>query len=265
VSDFEREPTIATQVSLQTLADDQWHSHPAVIADLTRQELWLAIDQPVGRELEPGRAVRIALQHANGPLQTADTIVLWHIAGNGAVVGLRRPRLWEPPSRREHARARLSVPVYLKVDEHADPIPAISSNIGVGGVFCTAAIPVRIAQRLDVAIQLTPKEAFECQAEVARIDKDPGDPTGHSIGLHFLGLDQETQARLAHTLAELAEGVDDDYVPKAWRPASEQPWDMDAETVEMAATLAAETSAAEAAGASTDDASAVEPAEIAEG
>jgi hypothetical protein len=258
VSHFEREPTIATQISLQTLAGDEWQSHPAMIADITREELWLAIDHAVDGTLEPGRAVRVALHHSGGPVQTADTIVLWRIAGNGTMVGLRRPRLWDPPSRREHARARLSVPVYLKVDEHADPIPAISSNIGVGGVFCTAAIPVRIAQRLDVAIQLTPSEAFECQAEVARIDKDPEDPTGNLIGLHFLGLDQQTQARLAGTLTELAEGVDDEYVPKAWRPASAQPWDLDAATVEMAATLAAEAAAIDA----DDDA---ERAEIAEG
>jgi hypothetical protein len=248
VSDYEREPTIATQVSLQTLAEDTRESYPAVIADLTRDELWLAVDRPVTSALAPGSAVRIVLQHPNKPDQTADTIVLWRIGSGGNVVGLRRPRLWDPPSRREHARARLSVPIYLKVDETAEPLPAMTSNIGVGGVFCTANLRVRIAQRLDVAVQLTPSQAFECQAEVARIDKDPDDPAGGQslIGLHFLGLDQAMQASLAQTLAVLAEGVDDDYVPRAWRPAAEQPWDMEAATAEMSVAVAAEPAATDA-------------------
>jgi hypothetical protein len=241
VSEYEREPTIATQVRLQTLAGDTWESHPAVIADLTREELWLAVDPPMTGALAPGSAVRIVLHHPGKPEQTADTIILWRIGGGTNVVGLRRPRLWDPPSRREHARARLSVPVYLKIDETAEPLPAMSSNIGVGGVFCSASLQVRIAQRLDVSVRLTPSQSFECQAEVARIDKDPDDPSGNQslIGLHFLGLDQAMQASLAETLAVLAEGVDDEYVPRAWRPAAEEPWDTEAAAAEIAAEMAA--------------------------
>jgi hypothetical protein len=98
VSQYDQEPTIATQVTLETLSGDEWHAHPAVIADLTRQELWVAIDSKLGEPLAPGRPVRLVLRHPNRPTQTADTIVLWHIGRNGAVsycdgraCGIRHP------------------------------------------------------------------------------------------------------------------------------------------------------------------------------
>lgn len=224
VTEYDQEPTIATQVSLETLAGDEWHSHPAVIADLTRQELWVAIDHQLGDPLDPGRHVRLVLRHPNRPTQTADTVVLWHIGRNGAVVVLKRPRLWDPPSRREHSRVRLSIPLYLRADEGADPVPAMSTNVSVGGVFCIAELPVMVAQRVDASLQLTPATTFDCQAEVVRVDKDPDDPSGRQrlIGLHFLGLGQEDQASLAQALAELAEDVDDEFVPRAWRPEASE-------------------------------------------
>jgi hypothetical protein len=100
----------------------------------------------------------------------------------------------------------------------------MSTNVGVGGVFCLASLPVQVAQRVDASLQLTPARTFDCQAEVVRIDKDPDDPTGSQrlIGLHFLDVTQESQASLAEALAELAEDVDDDFVPRAWRPRASQ-------------------------------------------
>ncbi len=217
---FQEEPAIATQVMLETLTGEEWQSHPAAIADLTRQELWIAIDAPLGTPLDPGRQVRLVLRHPNRPTQTAETIVLWHLGRNGTVVVLRRPRLWDPPSRREHARVPLSIPLYLKVDEYSDPVPAMSTNVSVGGVYCVASLPVRIAQRLDATLQLTPARTFDCEAEVVRVEKDAADPSGQQllIGLHFLKLSQDDQASLAESLTELAEDLDEEFVPRAWRP-----------------------------------------------
>lgn len=214
------EPTIATRVTLETLEGDRKVSHPATIADLTRNELWVAIDKQLTHQLDPGRQVRLVLEHPKRPTQTADTIVLWHLGKNGNVVVLKRPLLWDPPSRREHSRVTLSVPVYLRADEGAAPVPTMSTNISVGGMFCVAAIDLIVMQTVDVAIQLTPNQVFDCKAEVARIDKDPEDPTGTSrlIGLKFLGLAQDDQAALASTLAELASDVDVNFVPRPWRP-----------------------------------------------
>jgi len=220
VSPYEAEPRIATEVTLETLTGDEWHSHPAVIADLTRHELWVAIDREVGEPLDPGRPVRLVLRHPSRPTQTAETIVLWHIGRNGSVVSLKRPRLWDPPSRREHARVQLSIPVYIRTDDDADPLPSMTTNVSVGGIFCVTEIAIQVAQRVDVSLQLTPARHFDCQAEVVRVAKDPADPSGRQrlIGLHFLDVSQEHQAALAQILTELALDVDEEFVPSVWRP-----------------------------------------------
>jgi hypothetical protein len=220
VGQYPEEPTIATEVILETLAGEKWQSHRAVIADLTRRELWVAIDRRLGSPLDPGQPVRLVLRHPNRPTQTANTIVLWHIGRNGAVAVLKRPRLWDPPSRRDHSRVRLSVPVYLKVDEYADPVPVMSTNVSVGGVLCLGEVPLRIGQRVDASVQLTPAHVFDCQAEVIRVDEDPDDPLRRQrfIGLHFLDVARDDQASLAQLLSKVAGDVDDDFVPRAWRP-----------------------------------------------
>ena len=97
--------------------------------------------------------------------------------------------------------------------------------MSVGGVFCISPMPLRIAQRVEISIQLTPTRYFDCEAEVARIDRDPEDPdgVGHVVGLHFLDVDAERQASLGESLARLAEDVDEHFVPRPWRPGEQEP------------------------------------------
>ena len=220
MSQYDNEPTIATQLTMEMPTDEGWQSHRAWIADLTRQELWVALDRRLAAPLDPGRSVRLVLNHPNRPMQVAETIVLWHIGRNGNLVVLKRPRLWDPPSRREHMRVNLAVPVYLKADDASGPVPTTSTSIGVGGLFCVAAMELRIGQRLDVAVQLTPDYTFDCQAEVARLDEDPNDALGFQlmVGLQFLDLTREDQALLAETIAGLVRDVDANSVPRPWRP-----------------------------------------------
>ena len=255
---IEHEPTIATQLTVEMLTDGGWQSHAASIADLTRHELWVALDQRLAEPLAPGRSVRLVLRHPTRPEQIAETIVLWHIGRNGNLVVLKRPRFWDPPSRREHTRVNLAIPVYLRVDEWSGPVPTTSTNIGVGGLFCVAAMELRIGQRLDVAVQLMPNRAFECQAEVVRLDEDPNDPLDIQlmVGLQFLDLSGEDQAFLAETITYLARDVDANFVPRPWRPEGvdllihvdiDGPSGEDEEGAvfeDMAATLSADTSAA---------------------
>ena len=221
---YANEPTIETELRLEMLSDDGWQSHRASIADLTRSELWVALDGRLAAPLDPGRSVRLVLNHPKRPTQVAETVVLWHIGRTGNMVVLKRPRLWDPPSRRDHRRVNLAVPVYLKADEKSEPVPTTSSNIGVGGLFVSAAMDLRIGQRLDVAVQLVPDRAFECQAEVARLDEDPDDPLGLQlmVGLHFLDLTSEEQASLAEDIARLARDVDANFVPRPWRPGEDE-------------------------------------------
>jgi hypothetical protein len=224
VDAYDNEPTIETELRLEMITDDGWQSHRASIADLTRNELWLALDGRLAEPLDPGRSVRLVLNHPKRPTQVAETVVLWHIGRTGNVVVLKRPRLWDSPSRRDHRRVNLSVPVYLKADENSDPMPTTSSNIGVGGLFCSAAMDLRIGQRLDVAVQLMPDRAFECQAEVARLDGDPDDTLALNlmVGLQFLDLTTDEQVSLAEDIARLAADVDANFVPRLWRPGEDE-------------------------------------------
>ena len=219
VGQYANEPPVACQLSLEALTNDGWQSFPARIADLTRQELWVRVDRKLAEPLDPGRSVRLLVRHPERPTQIAETLVLWHIGKTGNMVVLKRPGLWDPPSRREHMRARLAVPVYLRADEESDPVPATTIDIGVGGLFCLATMDLRIGQRIDVAVQLTPGQTFECEAEVARLDVDPDDPMGMQlkVGLHFLGLNTEGQVSLAEVIVSLARDVDDKFVPRPWR------------------------------------------------
>ena len=220
---YAEEPTSGTQLTVEVLTDNGPETHRASIADLTRQELWVALDKRVAEPLDPGRTVRLVLSHPSRPTQVADTIVLWHLGKTGNIVVLKRPGFWDPPSRREHMRVRLAVPVYLRADDSLDAVPTTSVNIGVGGVFCTAAMDLRVSQRLDITIQLTPDETFECQGEVARLDPDPNDPVGMQLmaGLHFLDLTADEQLYLAELVSRLGSDVDDNFVPRCWLPGAD--------------------------------------------
>ena len=217
-----QEPTIPSRVSLETVAGDGWQPHPATIVNLTRHEVWIGISEPLSEGLQPERRVRLVLRHQNGEAQTAETIVLWHIGTDGKVVALLRTKLWDPPSRRAHSRARLTIPVYLNPDQDGPPVPAWTTNVGVGGIYCLSDMRAPVGRRLSVSLRLTPVQTFDCQAEVVRVDEDADDPTGRQvvIALRLLNLTEDDQARLASELAALAEDVDADNVPRVWRSAA---------------------------------------------
>jgi hypothetical protein len=216
-----QEPTIPSRVSLETVTDEEWQPHPATIVNLTRHEVWIGIEEPLRDLLDPERRVRLVLRHQNGEAQTAETIVLWHIGTDGRVVALLRPKLWDPPSRRAHSRARLTIPVYLNPDQDGLPVPAWTTNVGVGGIYCLSDMRAPVGRRLSVSLRLTPVQTFDCQAEVVRVDDDTDDPSGRQvvIALRLLNLTEDDQARLASELADLADDVDVDFVPRVWRSA----------------------------------------------
>jgi PilZ domain len=218
-TEFPIEPQIPNRVTLETRSGDEWQPHPAVIANLTRHEVWIGIQEQLGEAIYPERPVRLVLRGPDGSTQTAETIVLWHIGEDGLVIVLMRPNIWDPPSRRAHSRARLTIPVHLSHDEAAPPVPAWTTNVGVGGVYCLSEVRIPVGQKLPVSLRLTPAESFDCPAEVIRVDENEEDPSGRQvvIALKFLNLTPNDQAKLATALAALAEDVDDEFVPRAWR------------------------------------------------
>jgi hypothetical protein len=146
-------------------------------------------------------------------------MVLWHIGEEGKLVALMRPIIWDPPSRRAHSRTRLTLPVYLGSSDDAPPVPAMTTNVGVGGIYCLSDAPVPVGSALPVSLRLTPAESFDCHAEVVRVDENTDDPTGKQvvIALKFLELSQSDQGRLATAFAALADDAHDDGVPRVWR------------------------------------------------
>jgi len=218
-TEFSVEPQLPYRVTLETLHGEEWQPHPATIANLTRHEVWIGIKEPLGEAIYPERPVRLVLRRPDGSPQTAETIVLWHIGEDGLVIVLMRPNIWDPPSRRAHSRARLTIPVHLNHEQDGPPVPAWTTNVGVGGVYCLSDVRVPVGQKLPVSLRLTPAESFDCPAEVIRVDENDEDPTGQQvvIALKFLDMTVNDQAKLATALASLADDVDDDYVPRAWR------------------------------------------------
>jgi hypothetical protein len=159
------------------------------------------------------------LSRADGVTQTGETMVLWHIGTDGTVVVLMRPEMWNPPSRRAHSRARLAIPVHLHHVPDEPPLAAVSTNVGVGGVYCLSDVSVPVGRKLPVSLRLTPDRSFDCHGEVVRVDENTDDPSGRQvvIALRFVDMAQDDQARLASSLAALADDVDANSVPVAWR------------------------------------------------
>jgi len=221
VTQYAEEPTIANRVSLETRSGEEWLPHKAMIADLTRHEVWVGVDEHLGELLDPGRPVRLVLRRPDGVNQTGETIVLWHIGRNGQVVVLMRPTMWDPPSKRAHSRAWLAIPAYLRPVEDAPPVSAQTTNVGVGGFHCLSDVSLEVGQKVSVSLRLSPVESFDCKAEVVRLDANPDDPTGRQsvLAFHFVDLPEDEQAALATSLTALAEDVDENFVPRVWREA----------------------------------------------
>ena len=217
MTQYAEEPTIPNRVTLETLSGEEWMPHTATIANLTRHEVWIGIDEPLGELLHPERRVRLILSRPSGETQTAETIVLWHIGSDGRVIA----NLWDPPSRRAHSRARLAIPIDLYPTQDAPSVPAQTTNVGVGGLYCLSDQAVPVGKKIPISLWLTPIESFDCRAEVVRVDSDTEDPSGRQvvIALQFLELSENDQARLASSFAALAEDVDENYVPLSWRTA----------------------------------------------
>ena len=89
----------------------------------------------------------------------------------------------------------------------------------MGGFFCVTEAPVAEGAQLPVSLMLTPSESFDCKAEVVRSDVNEDDPSGREVvlGLRFLDLAQDDEARLASILVELSDDLDENNVPLQWR------------------------------------------------
>jgi len=221
VTGYSEEPAVLDQVILETLSGEEWLSHVATIANLTPDEVWLGLQEPLGELVDPERTVRVVTTRA-GEQSTAETTVARSVGTDGLVIVLARPESWDSPSRRANGRTRLAIPAYLRPMDGLSPVVARTTNIGVGGFHCVSDIPLAVGNKLPVTLFLTPLDRLDCQAQVVRLDDDPDDSSGHHfvVAFRFLDLTEDDEATIAEALVALAGENDSEVVPRAWRSAA---------------------------------------------
>jgi PilZ domain len=219
VQGFSNEPEIKDRVTLETTMGPQPHVYRGTIANLTSDEVWVAIGKPAGEHLRMGAPVRIILVRPAEQSLAGETTVRRLIGGSGRIAGLWRPESWEFHSRRSNSRMALPIPAYLHPDYEGTVVPARTTNISVGGFHCVTDLPIAVGNQMEVAIMLTPTEPFECRAQVVRLEDDVDDPSGHRMvaAFRFVDLDAEGEGRIAEALIALSDETDPTAVPAPWR------------------------------------------------
>jgi hypothetical protein len=218
LSDFSNEPEIKDRVTLETQIGPQVHVNKGTIANLTSDEVWIALGRPL-EYLTSGTPVRLILHRPDEQSLAADTTVRRLIGGAGRIAGLWRPEKWASHSRRANSRAVLAIPAYIRPDFEGTAVPARTTNISVGGFHCITSLPISVGTQMDVTLLLTPTDPFECRAQVVRLSDDPEDPNGRrlQVAFRFVDLDSTGEARIAEALAALSDETDPTAVPVAWR------------------------------------------------
>jgi hypothetical protein len=219
VDEFSTEPAIRDRVTLETQAGPRTHVHKATIANLTTDEVWVAVGKGTKEHLTVGAWVRIIVARPPQVSLTAETSVKRIVGGSGLIAALWRPEMWISHSRRSNSRLGLAIPAYLHPDFEGTVVPARTTNLSVGGFHCLTDLPVSVGNNMDVSLMFTPTEAFDCRAQVVRLSDDPDDPSHRQIqvAFRFIDLTVADEARVAEALAALEGETDATAIPSAWR------------------------------------------------
>lgn len=217
MSDYSNEPEIRDRVTLETRVGPQTHVNKGTIANLTGDEVWIALGRPLDY-LSTGATVRLILHRPEGQSLAAETTVRRLIGGSGRITGLWRPEKWVTHSRRSNGRAALAIPAYLCSDCDGSAVPARTTNISVSGFHCVTSLPISVGNQMDVTLMLTPTDPFQCRAQVVRLSDDPEDPNHRRLlaAFRFVDLDRTGEARIAEALAALEDETDPNAVPTVW-------------------------------------------------
>jgi hypothetical protein len=218
VRELSNEPEIKDRVTLETTAGPQAHVYRGTIANLTNDEVWVAMGRPAEEHLKTGAPVRIILIRPDEQSLEGETTVRRLVGGSGRIAGLWRPESWQSHSRRANSRMSLAIPAYLHPDFEGTVVPARTTNISVGGFHCVTDLPVAVGNQMEVSLMLSPTDPFECRAQVVRLDDDAGDPSGRHMvaAFRFVDLDAEAEGRIAEALIALNDDTDPTAVPAPW-------------------------------------------------
>jgi hypothetical protein len=218
VDEFSIEPAKKDRVTLETLIGLQTHVFRGTIANLTNDEVWVAVGMLAADWLAVGAPIRLILHRPAESSVAADTTVRRLVGGSGRIAGLWRPQTWASQSRRANSRVVLAIPAYLHPDYEGTVVPARTTNISVGGFHCVTNLPIAVGNQMEATLMLTPTDPFGCLAQVVRLDEDPDDPAGRQViaAFRFVDLDAAGEARIAEALAALSDETDPTAVPVAW-------------------------------------------------
>jgi hypothetical protein len=219
VNELSNEPAIKDRVTLETGAGPRTVSHRATIANLTADEVWVALGKPAADDLAEGTPVRVVLIRPDEGSLAAETSVRRMVGNSGRMAALWRPEAWSSDSRRANGRIPLAIPAYLRPDGDGTVASARTTNISVGGFHCITDLPISVGHQMAVSLMLTPTSAFECRAQVVRLSEDPNDPSHRQLvaALRFVDLTESDEARVAEALVALTDETDPTAVPVAWR------------------------------------------------
>lgn len=213
------EPAIKDRVALETQSGPWTLVHKATIANLTPEEMWVAVGKAAGESLAPESQVRVILTQSSDRSLTAETSVRRMVGSSGRMAALWRPRVWVARSRRVNDRVKLAIPAYLLPDTNGTVVPARTTNIGVGGFQCVTDLPMAVGLELAASLMLSPTMPLECRAQVVRLSDDPDDPLRRQlvVAFRFVNLSPDDEARVAEALIALSDETDPTAVPSAWR------------------------------------------------
>jgi hypothetical protein len=216
LDEMPNEPAIKDRVTLETRDGGRILGVDATVANLTREEVWVALGRPSEHVLE-GKAVRIIQLKLDREV-AADTSVKRMIGPTGRMAALWRPANWSIEPRRANSRLPLAIPGYLRPTSDGVVVPVRTTNISVGGFHCVTDFPLSVGHEMAASLMLTPRDSFDCHAQVVRISDDPDDPshTQLLVAFRFVDLSVADDVRIAAALAGLGEETDPNAVPEAW-------------------------------------------------
>ena len=224
MNEFSNEPAIQDRVTLQTHDGPRTLIHSGTVANLTAEEVWVALGSPAAEQLAEGTSVRVILNRLETGSLVADTSVKRMVGNSGRMAALCRPELWISHSRRANSRVALAIPAYLRPDGDHTVASARTTNISLGGFHCITDLPIAVGNELTVSLMLTPLSALECRAQVVRISEDLDEPAHRQMvaAFRFVDLPLAAEARVAEALAALTGETDPASVPAAWRSGEGQ-------------------------------------------
>jgi hypothetical protein len=216
--EFSNEPEIKERVTLETSVGASTVVHQATIANITPNEVWVAVGENAAAFLVKGAAVRVILARPLAGGVTAETSVERVVGGSGRMIALKRPKTWVSSSRRGNTRVGLAIPAYLHTTGDS-VVSARTTNLSVGGFHCVTDLPVSVGHQLSVSLMFTPTSSFDCLAQVVRLSDDPDDPWHRRIivAFRFVNLSIDDEARVAEAVSALADETDAGAVPAAWQ------------------------------------------------